>query len=77
MMMLVGKDNATLREQNGRNAGSFREWAESLASAAREGLRYERWWEARLPIEEIRRQFQEEQIEKGVRAFAALGKLKA
>jgi hypothetical protein len=77
MIFLVGKDNATLREQNCRNAASFREWAESLASAAREGLRYERWWEARLPIGEIRRQYQEEQIKKGRRALAVLEKLKA
>ncbi len=59
----------TSNEQSDQEGISFAIWAESLAAAAREGIRYERWWEARLPIAEIRCQYQEEQIEKGRRAL--------
>jgi hypothetical protein len=66
----------TFSEQSYRGSISLSVWAESLAAAAREGLCYERWWEARLPIQEIRRQYCEEQIEKGNRALAVLESFK-
>jgi hypothetical protein len=60
----------TRNEPHDRSLREFGMWAESLAAAGCEGLRYEKWWEARLPIEEIRRQNIADQVERGRQALA-------
>jgi hypothetical protein len=72
-MVLTGNLGGSLGEQMDQrfiSLSDLSDWADSIVSAANEGLRYQRWWEARLPIEELRRQYREEQIEKARRASA-------
>jgi hypothetical protein len=62
----IGVDEVLNAGRPVRDLATLSAWADSIVFACNEGLRYERWWEARLPIEEIRSQYRAEQIEKGI-----------